>query len=128
MLEPSGTRKAHRTREIPRSEWRPFLERFSREHRAWLATVERVSNDGLQVEAMERPLNCVSAGEGIEIRFEDDTDQVEVVEPAALRIEETDEGAVCALRIDDESGERVKLSFRVTALPEALDGVWPGKL
>lgn len=77
---------------------------------------------------MERPLNSVIAGEGIQIRFEGDADAaVEVADPASLRVEETDEGAACSLKIDGESGERVRLRFRVTALPETLDGVWPSE-
>ena len=113
-------------REIPVVQWDPFLDAFSREHRAWLASVDRVHPGApAHVEASERPLRSIEADAvtGIEIRLEDGTVRVEA--PKALRVDETEEGAAQGLEIEDWSGERVRLRFRVAEPPGALDGLAP---
>ena len=50
-----------------------------------------------------------------------------VAQPQALRIEETAEGATQALLIDDTTGTRLTLRFRVAAAPGALDGLAPAE-
>ena len=113
-------------REIPVVQWDPFLDAFSREHRAWLASVERTHPGApSHLEVGERPLRSIEtdAVTGIEIRFQDGTVRVEA--PKALRVDETDEGAARGLEIEDWSGERVRLRFRVTEPPGALDGLAP---
>jgi len=125
-------------REIPEPEWQEFLEQFSRGHRAWLATVDRVqvSAPG-QIAAIERPLSSVipeiSARRvvGIEIRFQEDSNAREPLRidaPTRLRVDETAEGAARGLEIQDESGECTRIRFRAAPLPEALDGIAPGEL
>jgi hypothetical protein len=109
-------------RTIPIGEWPAFLDGVAREHRAWLATVER---SGL-VEAREEPLKSISADAGIDIRIGDRT--VHVERPQTVRVEETVEGATQALHIDDAAGERLTLRFRVAVAPGALDGVAPAEL
>jgi hypothetical protein len=42
-------------------------------------------------------------------------------------VEETAEGAAQALQIDDASGRRVTLRFRVAVAPGALDGLAPSE-
>lgn len=108
-----------RTREIPAGEWPAFLEKLGREHRAWLATLER----GGVVEAREQPLESIRAAEGIDIHIGKKTIHVDA--PKALRVEETVEGATQALQIDDATGRRLTLSFRVAVAPGALDGLAP---
>jgi hypothetical protein len=113
-------------REIPVPQWDPFLDQFSREHRAWLASVDRVHPGApSHLEVGERPLRSIEtdAVTGIEIRFQDGTVRVEA--PKALRVDETDEGAARGLEIEDWSGERVRLRFRIAAPPGALDGLAP---
>ena len=106
-------------REIPHHDWPAFLDRLGREHRAWLATLDR---SGL-VEAREQPLESISAGEGIDIRI--GRKIVRVDEPQAVRVEETAEGGTRALQIDDAAGHRFTLRFRVAVAPGALDGLAP---
>ena len=113
-------------REIPIADWDAFLERFSREHRAWLASVERAHPDApSHAEVVERALRAIEADAltGIEIRFQEATVRVEA--PKTLRVDETDEGAARGLEIEDWSGERVRLRFRVAEPPGALDGLAP---
>jgi hypothetical protein len=108
-------------REIPEREWPGFLEQLGRDHRAWLATVDR----GGKIEVREQPLESISARDAIDIRIGDKAIHVE--EPQAVRVEETNEGATQALQIDDATGRRLTLRFRVAVAPGALDGLAPGE-
>lgn len=126
-----------RVREIPRGEWRTFLDQFSREHRAWLASVDRLGHDATRrVEVIERPLGAVTAsqtqhGVNIEIAFQQDShagDTVRIEDPATLRVDETEQGAPQSLEIEDEHGDRTRIVLRVAAPPGMLDGVAPGEL
>ncbi len=112
-----------RMREIPVPQWDPFLDQFSREHRAWLASIERAHPGAApRVDAAERPLRSVEtdAVRGIEIRFQGGNVRVEA--PKTLRVDETGN-----LEIEDWSGERVRLRFRVASPPGALDGLAPAE-
>jgi len=124
-------------REIPTAQWQEFLEQFSRGHRAWLATVDRVhpGSPG-HVEAVERPLGSVTTEMrarrvvGIEIRFQEDSharEAIRIEAPTRLRVDETEEGAARGLEIDDGDGECTRIRFRVAPLPETLDGIAPGE-
>lgn len=108
-------------REIPMREWPDALERLGREHRAWLATVDRNG----RVEAREQPLRDISAGHGIDIRI--GARDIHVDEPQAVRVEETPAGETRALQIDDATGRRLTLRFRLAAAPGALDGLAPAE-
>lgn len=108
-------------REIPIREWPAFLDALGREHRAWLATVDR---SGL-IEARDQPLESISAGEGIDIHIGGKT--IRVDEPQAMHVEQTAHGAAQALQIDDATGRRLTLRFRVSVAPGALDGLAPGE-
>jgi hypothetical protein len=107
-------------REIPPREWPAFLERIGREHRAWLASVER----GSLIQAREEPLESISAREGVEIQIGEQT--IRIDNPRAVRVEETAEGAAQAVHIDDAAG-RLTLRFRVAVAPGELDGLAPGE-
>ena len=124
-------------REIPEIEWPRFLEEFSRQHRAWLATVDSCRPGPTRFRMEQRPLDSVTPDVaarrvvGIRIRFQQDPHAetaVRIDGPARLRVEETDDGRARALEIDDERGECTRLRFRTTVPPEALDGVAPGEL
>jgi hypothetical protein len=110
-------------REIPVAQWHPFLDDFSRGHRAWLASVERAHPGApSRLEIGERPLRSIEADAvtGIEIRFEDGAVRVEA--PKTLRVDDAG-----GLEIEDWSGERVRLRFRVAEPPGALDGLAPAE-
>ena len=125
-------------REIPRAEWQAFLDQFSREHRAWLASVDRTdAAAGSHVEVRDRPLGSVTAYTaarrivGIQIQFQHDSQASHAVlvdAPARLRVDETADGGTRALEIEDERGERTRIRLRVVAPPGLLDGVAPGEL
>jgi hypothetical protein len=109
------------TREIPAREWPAFLDELGREHRAWLATVDCAG----RVEAREQPLESIAADGGIDIRIGGRA--IRVDEPQAVRVEETPGGAAKALQIDDATGRRLTLRFRIAEPPGALDGLAPAE-
>jgi hypothetical protein len=124
------------TTDVPRDQWPEFLEAFSRQHRAWLTTVDRPVGDatgfGVEPRALaavtsERDGSRVSA---IEIAFSADSsgDTVRVENPSALRVRTTDAGADRGLEIVDEEGACTRLRFRAAAIPEMVDGLAPGEL
>jgi hypothetical protein len=125
------------TRVIPAAEWPEYLATFGGAHRAWLATIER-AGPGLPpaLEAVDRPLASVGTEVGargvtaIEIRVHDISSPrvVQVRAPVAVSVDENEAGAVRALEIVGENGERVSVRFRVTQLPEMLDGIAPGEV
>lgn len=115
--------------DVPPSEWRSFLERFSREHRAWLATMHWVPASGAVMAAQGAALESIS--------FDDETSHkivrvcfldgpaVRLEQPHALHIEQDDRGAERALEIETAAGGLFRLAFRATARPEELDGIAP---
>ncbi|MQA31071.1 MAG: hypothetical protein GEU82_14770 [Luteitalea sp.] len=125
-------------RDISAAEWPGFLEEFSRGHRAWLTTVDRVHPGSLaKVDAVERPLRSVTPDisarrvVGIEIRFQADSharDVIRIEAPTRLRVDETAEGTAQGLEIQDEDGECTRIRFRATPTTDMLDGIAPGEL
>jgi hypothetical protein len=125
-------------REIPMAQWPEFLDGFSREHRAWLATVDRVRPDAPDhTEAVERPLASVRPQLAarriarIEIRFQEDSQDrapIQIDEPTSVRVDETADGVAQALEVVDRDGECTRIRFRAAPLTEMLDGVAPGEL
>lgn len=108
-------------RDIPQAEWRAFLDRLSREHRAWLATVDR---DG-RVEARDEPLREIRLDGGIHLEL--GSRVVHVDAPHALRLQETQEGAPEALEIYQGTGSTVTMRLRISEPPGELDGLAPGE-
>jgi hypothetical protein len=125
-------------REIPIAQWAEFLDQFSREHRAWLATVDRVRPGApSHTEGVERPLAAVVAQmtahriARIEIRFQETSqarEPIEIEAPTSVRVEETSDGVTSGLEITDEGGECTRLRFRAAPRAEMLDGIAPGEL
>lgn len=126
-------------REIPSGEWQSYLQQFSRDHRAWLATVERVDAGGApsRVEAVERPLDAVTPEVaarrvvGIAIQFQEDPsrgDALHVDTPTHLRVDETSDGSARALEIEDQRGACTRIRFRSAPPLDMLDGLAPGEL
>lgn len=125
-------------REIPIAQWSDFLDQFSRRHRAWLATVDRLRpGEPRQTEAIERPLASVlpqRAARGIariEIRFQENSyprEPIRVDAPTHVRVDETADGVARGLEILDDEGECTRIRFRSAPVPETLDGLAPGEL
>lgn len=116
-------------REVPAGEWRPCLERFSCEHRAWLATVHVVDARGTVTRCAQIPLKSAAASaDAVTLEFLHEPHSLRAHNPSALRIQQTDIGLVQALEIDGSDGQLIRLAFRATAMPEQLDGLAPEEL
>ena len=107
--------------EIPSGQWKAFLEQLGRDHRAWLATVEQAES----LQARDQPLESISVGDDVEIRIGGKL--LRVSGPRTVRVERTTEGATSAFQIDDSTGRRLTLRFRVAVAPGALDGIAPAE-
>ena len=124
------------TVDVPRNDWPEFLETFSRQHRAWLTTVEQPAGEVIASAGEPRPLAAVTPERdgrrvsAIEIAFAGDSHGavVRVENPASVRLRKTDEGADRGLEIVDDEGVCTRVRFRAAAIPEMLDGVAPGEL
>jgi hypothetical protein len=117
---------------IPFEDWPQFLETFSREHRAWLTTVEP-SDDGV---GEARPLGAVTAERdgrrisAIEISFAGDSgaDIVRIENPTSMRVHRNAEGADRELEIVDDEGYPTRLGFRGAVKLEMPPGPLPSKV
>jgi hypothetical protein len=123
------------TREVPRDQWKDFLEGFSRRHRAWLATVDQSGDAIGHAGLTEAPLGAVTATRqgrevsAIEIAFAGDGHiPLRVENPTAVRVRQTGDGAESGLEIVDDQGVSTRVGFRATARPEMLDGIAPGEI
>ena len=77
-------------RKVPRAEWVGALDRFSREHRTWLANVLDVHGDVEAVRVEERPLRSIDVGNSmVAIAFADDTPALRVDEARVLRMDDS---------------------------------------
>ena len=114
-------------KEIPRSDWRHFLEAFGARHRGWLTTVEQGA-----IRVAERPLGGVElrlVGDEIDailLRFGNGIGAVQLQAPRAVRVDATERGEETGLDLETPEG-LTRLRFRATALPEELDGMAPSE-
>jgi hypothetical protein len=118
-------------RDVPQSEWRLFLERFGRQHRAWIGSVHglvagapftRIPSAALKSVTLESG----ASGPVMRITFVNGVSLC-AVRPCVVRVQ-TDDGTERALEVETVDGGFIRLAFRATASPEALDGVAPGEL
>jgi hypothetical protein len=118
--------------DIPREQWTNFLDTFSRQHRAWLTTIEP-SVRGIEARPLRalEPVRERGVLSAIEISFAGDSggDTIRVEHPVALRLRQTTEGADQAIEITDDEGFCTRVGFRTTTAPsDMLDGIAPGEL
>ena len=123
------------TQEIPRDEWSPFLERYSRQHEGWLATLEVFGPEiGAQQEARDLPLEGITAASkdgnastvSIAISLgntPDDHVTHTITDPTRLWLEQTSQGANAALEIESAGEVKTLLRFRSALPAEREDGV-----
>jgi hypothetical protein len=121
------------TRQIPKSEWPAFLDRFSRQYEGWLVNLEifnpefgaQVTETGLALEGLtdewdETEGNTIMIMTGNE---PDDHITHSINHPTEVSLEQTDQGADAALSIKSADGTTALLSFRAAVLPETVDAV-----
>jgi hypothetical protein len=121
------------TQEIPRDEWTTFLDKYSRQHEGWLATLEVFAPDiGAQEEARDLPLEGIIADskdanrETIAISLGDNPENHlthTITDPTRLWLEQTAEGANAALEVESAGDVKTLLRFRSALPAEMVDGV-----
>lgn len=121
------------TKEIPKNEWTPFFDSFSRKHEGWLVSLEIFGLEiGAQVEQRQLALEGIAhesdevEGNTIMIMIgvkPDDHITHSISHPTAVSLEQTDEGADAALAIKSDDGTTTLLRFRSAVLPEMVDAV-----
>lgn len=117
---------------VPAVEWRSFLERFSRRHRGWLATIHGVERGVPVTRVRSVALESVTLDERgpdrvVRLTFANGVSLC-APRPRGVGVQRTAERAERALEIDTADGAFIRLAFRATALPEQLDGVAIGEL
>jgi hypothetical protein len=116
---------------VPAVEWRTFLERFGRRHRAWLATVHGVERGVPVTRIPSLALSAVMldgrSPELLRLTFANGVSLC-APRPRAVRVQRTEHGAECALEIDTADDGFLRMAFRATALPEELDGAAPAEV
>lgn len=121
------------TKQIPKSEWPVFMDRFSRQHEGWLVKLEIFNSDlGAQVEETGLILEGLT-GESNEAEDNkiiimagnkpDDHLTHSISRPTEVSLEQTDKGADAALLIKSADGTTTLLSFRAAVWPETVDAV-----
>jgi hypothetical protein len=118
-------------RSVPLSEWRSFLEAFSRAHCAWIGTIHGVVAGAPFIQIPSVAVRAITlerdvSGPVLRISFVNGLSLC-AVRPCVIRVQEEDD-AERALEIETAGGEFIRLAFRATALPEQLDGLAPGEL
>lgn len=120
------------TVEIPRQDWIRTLNEFAAIHKGWLISLDVLNPEiGAQHEVNNLPLTGVSADEvegAVTVTISAARSAAEhlshtIHAPTRMHIQRTDEGADVALQIQSADGTKTILRFRVTALPETLDGI-----
>jgi hypothetical protein len=116
-----------KARDIARSEWPQFFDRFSRLHGGAIVTVNVTGIPaGPQATIVSQPLRDISAdGDDVLIhigaRRRSDHLGHRVSRVRVVRLQQTDEGADAALDIDAADGTRTIVRFRSPMLPELLE-------
>jgi len=121
------------TQEIPRDEWKTFLDTFSRQHEGWLATLEIFAIDiGAQREARDLPLEGITAtsrdnaSQTIAIilgKSSEDHVTHTVTDPTRVWLEQTSQGANAAIEIESADEVKTLLRFRSALPADMVDGV-----
>jgi hypothetical protein len=121
-----------RTREIDRSEWREFVDSFSRVHDGWLVSMTIESRDGQrQFLLRDLPLRGVAAEvrpdrDDVVIFCGDVAHLTHVIDaPTSITTAETDDGADASLTIRNDEGARATIEFRSPMLVTLVDGLAP---
>lgn len=105
-------------RDIPPAERQPFFNRFSELHQGALVTLRVGAHD----EVVNRPFRRVSSdGEDVIVDAGDAHRGHRIPHVAAVRLEQTDEGADAAIAMISDDGTRAEVRFRSPLRADLLD-------
>jgi len=120
-------------REIPRNEWKTFVDTFTRQHEGWLATLEILAPDiDAQEEAHDLPLEGITATSREDApgtisislgKTAEDHMTHTITNPTRIWLEQTSQGANAALEIESEDEVKTLLRFRSALPADMVDGV-----
>jgi dienelactone hydrolase len=107
--------------ELPRAEWKGFLNAFGRQYETAPARIEG--------EGGYRPLKSIRLLDNgaVEIAFEGPREDVVVKNPRTVVVIRGD-GLASGVEIEDESGKLTALRLKSAVTPAMLDGIAPGEL
>ena len=121
------------TKQIPKSEWPAFLDRFSRQHEGWLVKLEifnpdlgaQIAETGLALEGLTDEWDEIKGNTIMIMAGNEPDDHIthSISHPIEVSLEQTDEGADAALSIKSAGGTTALLSFRAAVLPETVDAM-----
>lgn len=117
--------------DVPRTEWPMFLERFNRQHRAWLATIHGMERGRPVTRVPSVPIEALTlvtepAGDTLRLTLGNGISLC-APRPRALRVQELEEGT-CALEIETVDSALIRIAFRAAARPDQLDGLAPAEV
>ena len=118
-------------REVPAAQWPEFLDRFSRQHAAWMCCLHGIVAGAPFTRVRSLALRLVGIESGtldrsIQVTFMNGM-SLSASRPRVVRVQQ-ENGAERALEVETADGALLRLSFRATALPEQLDGMTAGEL
>ena len=121
-------------RQIPREEWSPFLEGFTRRHEDWLVSVRFLSPAvGWMTESHRLALQGISSdrqGSSISVHLGASPGPHVghvISRPRDVWVEEED-GVEKGIEVESADGTKMLLEFRVAVPPETVDGlVWAAR-
>jgi len=115
-------------RELPDSEWEPFLASFIMQHDRWLVTVESMRGWHRQIETRDEPLEgLIVHTDGVnrrQIVITAGGERFVIENPKQLRVA-SENGVDQALEIEGDRGNVTRIAFRSAIAPELVDGIAP---
>ena len=122
------------TTTVPREEWEPFFDAFSRSHKGWDSSLELCDDEGFRVEARNLSFEGLvfeSAARdhwALNLIFGDDPDRhiSHMIDgPIAVHVSrlETERGTNETLRVESWSGSEVVVKFDVALTPDMFNRV-----
>jgi hypothetical protein len=119
--------------EVEPKEWISFLDSFSRQHEAWLASIEVATPSGRLTEVVNRRLRGVSIDHAdgkqrayVEVGNTPDQCLTHVIEsPRRIIFKRSGTGAHEGLEIESAGGSTTMVRFRSATLPEMIDDIVP---
>jgi hypothetical protein len=117
--------------EVSHDQWKAFLDSFSRQHEAWLVTVEIICPIGRLIAIQERPLKGISldSANGKERAYVQVGEHPEehilhtIDKPTRVTFKQSSTGRHQGLEIASADGTTTAIRFRSAMFPEMLDGI-----
>jgi hypothetical protein len=122
------------TREIARAEWTSFFDAFSRQHDAWLVTVQAIDTDvgartqgwNLRFRGLTWDPDELAITLSLEAMSGEHLTHI-VQRPTHVLLEQLENGVVGGVQLQSADAANTVMRFRSAVPPEAVDGISPGE-